>query len=66
MAARFTPLLPSLEDRTLFAWLQNLRHLVVRCEFHNNHSLGTVHPACILILLRRFWDRFKSRRKFFT
>jgi transposase len=36
----------------LFAWLQNLRRLVVRYEYHCENFLGFVHLGCIAILLR--------------
>jgi transposase len=36
----------------LFAWLQNFRRLVVRYERHAENSLGMLHLACCLILLR--------------
>jgi len=38
----------------LFAWLQNFRRLVVRCEYHLENFLGFVHLGCIFILLRRY------------
>jgi transposase len=37
----------------LFAWLGNVRRLVVRYERHALNYLGFVHLGCILILLRR-------------
>ena len=36
----------------LFAWLQNLRRLVVRYERHAENFLGMLHLASSLILLR--------------
>jgi transposase len=36
----------------LFAWLQNYRRVVVRYERHAENSLGMLHLACCLILLR--------------
>jgi transposase len=37
----------------LFAWLGNLRRLVVRYEHQALNYLGFVHLGCILILLRQ-------------
>src|SRR5271165_7684542 len=36
----------------LFAWLQNLRRLVVRYERYAENFLGMLHLGCCLILLR--------------
>ena len=36
----------------LFAWLQNLRRLVVRYEHHAENFLGMLHLGCCVILLR--------------
>ena len=38
----------------LFAWLQNYRRLVTRCERHAENFLGFVHLGCLCILLRHF------------
>jgi transposase len=38
----------------LFAWLQNIRRLVVRYERQLENFLGLVHLGCILNLLRRY------------
>jgi transposase len=38
----------------LFAWLYNLRRLVVRWERHIENYLGFLHLGCIKILLRYF------------
>jgi len=38
----------------LFAWLQNFRRLVTRCEHSLDNFTGMVHLACALILLRHF------------
>lgn len=35
-----------------FAWLQDLRRLVTRYEYHAANFLGFVHLGCIVILLR--------------
>jgi transposase len=37
----------------LFAWLHNLRRLVVRYEYKAENFLGMVQLACIVILLRK-------------
>lgn len=37
----------------LFAWLQNLRRLIVRYEYRADNFLGMVHLAVAFILLRR-------------
>jgi transposase len=37
----------------LFAWLQNLHHILVRYEYHAENYLGFVQLGCIMILLRR-------------
>jgi transposase len=39
----------------LFAWLQNYRRILVRCEYHDDNYLGFVHLGCILILLRAYF-----------
>ncbi|HWG37643.1 MAG TPA: hypothetical protein VN690_08000 [Terriglobales bacterium] len=36
----------------LFAWLQWLRRLVTRYEYHADNFLGMLQLGCILILLR--------------
>jgi transposase len=36
----------------LFAWLQNFRRLVVRCERYADNFLGMLHLGCCLIRLR--------------
>ena len=36
----------------LFAWPQNFRRLVVRCERYVENFLGMLHLGCCLILLR--------------
>jgi len=36
----------------LFAWFQNFRRLVVRYERFAENSLGMLHLACCVILLR--------------
>lgn len=38
----------------LFAWLQNFRRLVVRCEYNIENFLGMVLLGCAKILLRFF------------
>jgi len=38
----------------LFAWLQNLRRLVVRYEYHAENFLGLLQLGCAIILLRLF------------
>ena len=37
----------------LFAWLSNLRRLVVRYEYKAENFLGMVQLGCIIILLKR-------------
>jgi transposase len=37
----------------LFAWLSNLRRLVVRYEYKAENFLGMVQLGCIIILLRK-------------
>ena len=37
----------------LFAWLQNLRRLVVRYEYKEENFLGMAQLGCIVILLRK-------------
>jgi hypothetical protein len=37
----------------LFAWLQNLHHILVRYEYHAENYLGFVQLGCMMILLRR-------------
>ena len=38
----------------VFAWLQNFRRLVIRCEYHADNFLGMIQLGCIIILLRFF------------
>lgn len=38
----------------VFAWLQNLRRLVSRYEYHAANFLSFLQLGCITILLRRF------------
>jgi hypothetical protein len=42
----------TLEDRELFAWLQNFGRLVVRYERHPENFLGMLHLGHCMILLR--------------
>ena len=37
----------------LFAWLQNIRRLVVRYEYKDENFLGMAQLGCIVILLRK-------------
>ena len=38
----------------LFAWLQNLRRILIRVDYHPENYLGFVRLGCILILLGRY------------
>jgi len=41
-----------------FAWIQLQRRILVRWEFYPKNFLGFVQLACLLVLFKRFWDRF--------
>src|SRR6202030_1220984 len=41
-----------------FAWIQWQRRILVRWEYHAQNFLGFVQLACLVILFRRFGDRF--------
>ena len=40
----------------LFAWIQNFRRCIVRYEYYQANFEAFLRLACIIILLRQFWD----------
>src|SRR6478672_9896575 len=43
-----------------FAWIQWQRRILVRWEFYPKNFLGFVQLACLLVLFKRFLDRFET------
>src|SRR6201987_3623859 len=41
-----------------FAWIQWQRRILVRWEYHAQNFLGFLQLACLVILFKRFLDRF--------
>src|SRR5262249_6966932 len=46
-----------------FAWIQWQRRILIRWEDHAHKFLGFVQLACLVILFKRFCDRFYTERR---